>query len=133
MNGPRALAPSLLSGAAGLALVAGMAFAAPAAAAQQNADPLDSVEQAMSPPPIIRDEDRADDAPPSDIRDNFRWDELDADGDGRISLSEGSANPDFDSNFEMTDADGDGYVTRAEEDASDRENPPEPEEADEQQ
>ncbi|WP_222565357.1 hypothetical protein [Novilysobacter antarcticus] len=133
MNRPRALAPSLLSGAAGLALVAGMAFAAPAAAQQQNADPLDNAEQAMSPPPIISDDDRADAAPPSEVRDDFRWDELDADGDGRISRSEGSANPDFDSNFEMTDADGDGYVTRAEEDASDRANPPEPEEADEQQ
>ena len=131
MNRPRALALSVLSGAAGLALVAGMAFAAPATAQQQNADPLDNIEQAMLPP-IISDEDRADDAPPTEVRSDFSWDELDADGDGRISRSEGSANPDFDSNFEMTDVDGDGYVTRAEEDASDRANPPEPEEADDQ-
>jgi hypothetical protein len=42
------------------------------------------------------------------------WAELDANGDGRISVIEGDANADFRSNFEMMDADQDGYVSDAE-------------------
>ena len=136
-SGDRSLTPTLLAGAASVALVSGLAFATPAAAQEQTADPLEKVEEVMSPPPIISDGDelvvdRAAEAPPSEVRDDFRWDELDADRDGRISRSEGSANPDFDSNFEMTDADSDGYVTEAERDTRSRLDEPEPEEEDEQ-
>lgn len=42
------------------------------------------------------------------------WTELDADGDGRISLDEGSVDADFGANFEMMDGDDDGFVTDAE-------------------
>lgn len=42
------------------------------------------------------------------------WMQLDANGDGRISVVEGDANADFKSNFEMMDADHDGYVSDAE-------------------
>lgn len=136
-SGDRSMTPSLLAGATSLALVSGLAFATPAAAQEQTADPLEKVEEAISPPPIISEGDElvvdpAAEAPPSQVRDDFRWDELDADGDGRISRSEGSANPDFDSNFEMTDADSDGYVTQEERDARSKLDEPELEEEDEQ-
>jgi hypothetical protein len=39
---------------------------------------------------------------------------LDTDKDGRVSSSEASADPTFDSGFAAMDADGDGYVTNAE-------------------
>lgn len=42
------------------------------------------------------------------------WAELDANGDGRISVVEGDADADFKSNFEMMDADQDGYVSDTE-------------------
>jgi hypothetical protein len=42
------------------------------------------------------------------------WSQLDANGDGRISVVEGDASADFKSNFEMMDADQDGYVSDAE-------------------
>lgn len=42
------------------------------------------------------------------------WAELDANGDGRISVVEGDADADFRSNFEMMDSDQDGYVSEAE-------------------
>lgn len=135
MKSPRrdpSLTPTLLAGAACLTLIGGIAFAAPAAAQEQTGNALDKVEQAVSPPPIISDGDQADEAPPAQARDDFRWSELDADGDGRISRSEGSADPDFDSNFEMMDADSDGYINQTELDDRDPADVPEPEEEDEQ-
>ncbi|MFC0676784.1 hypothetical protein ACFFGH_02810 [Lysobacter korlensis] len=42
------------------------------------------------------------------------WSELDADGDGRVSLAEGEVNADFKSSFEMMDADHDGFVSDVE-------------------
>jgi Ca2+-binding EF-hand superfamily protein len=42
------------------------------------------------------------------------WAELDADGDGRISLPEAAANAGFQGGFSAMDADGDGFVTEAE-------------------
>lgn len=133
----RSLTPTLLASAAWLTLISGLACAVPATAQEQTADPLEKVEDAVSPPPIITEGDelvvdQASETPPSEVRDDFRWNELDADGDGRISRSEGSADPDFDSNFEMTDADSDGYVTQAEQDARDAANEPEPEEDEDQ-
>lgn len=129
---------ALLTGAACLMLISGLALAAPAAAQERTADPMEKVGEAVSPPPIVTDGDelvvdQPIDTPPSEVRDDFRWNELDADGDGRISRTEGSANPDFDSNFEMTDADSDGYVTQAEQYARDARNKPEPEEIDDQE
>lgn len=129
--------PAVLPAAIGLALIAGMAFAAPAAAQEQTADQLDKMEQEIAPPPVIDTD--ADihaeeaDAPPSGVRDDFRWDQLDADGDGRISRSEGSADPDFDSNFEMVDADSDGYIDDTELDEDDPVDQLEPEEEDDSQ
>lgn len=133
--------PAVLPGAVGLALIAGMAFAAPAAAQEQTADQLDKMEQEIAPPPVIDTDADNDididaeeaDAPPSEVRDDFRWDQLDADGDGQISRSEGSADPDFDSNFEMVDADSDGYVDDTELDEDDPVDQPEPEEEDDSQ
>lgn len=42
------------------------------------------------------------------------WAQLDVDGDGRVSGSEGRVDADFQANFEMMDADRDGYVSDAE-------------------
>jgi EF hand domain-containing protein len=42
------------------------------------------------------------------------WTRLDADGDGRVSATEGSADTDFNTDFATMDADHDGYVTDAE-------------------
>lgn len=42
------------------------------------------------------------------------WTKLDADGDGRISTTEGAIDTDFQSGFATMDADQDGYVTDAE-------------------
>ena len=39
---------------------------------------------------------------------------LDADGDGRISATEASADADFNGGFSAMDGDGDGFVTDAE-------------------
>jgi hypothetical protein len=50
------------------------------------------------------------------------WDELDADGDGRITRAEAEVNADFKSRFELLDADHDGVVTDVEYRASDRVN-----------
>lgn len=42
------------------------------------------------------------------------WADLDADGDGRISLLEAAIDTGFEAGFEDLDADGDGFVTEAE-------------------
>lgn len=52
--------------------------------------------------------------PPTDANRASQWNHLDADGDGRISRSEGSSDPDFSSNFEMMDANSDGYINNTE-------------------
>lgn len=62
--------------------------------------------------------------PPRDAAAAHRlaWDELDADGDGRITRTEAEVNADFKSRFELLDADHDGVVTDVEYRASDRVN-----------
>lgn len=53
-------------------------------------------------------------SPAPDPVDADRWQQLDTDGDGRISAEEGQVDADFGSNFEMMDVDHDGYVDEGE-------------------
>lgn len=116
--------------ALGVALIAGLAFAPPSAAQEQTTNRLDRMEQEIDPPPPI---DMDDQTPVVDTtRTHMDWKQLDSDGDGRISRSEGSVDPDFDRNFEMMDTDSDGYITGSEMDDRDPTGLSEPEEDDEQ-
>ncbi|QOW19314.1 hypothetical protein INQ41_11915 [Lysobacter ciconiae] len=129
----RSVLPARAAGLACLGLfAAGIAIAVPAFAQDQSSTALDKVEQEIAPPPVISDSDKILQSPPSEVRDDFQWNELDTDGDGRISRSEGSVNADVHSNFEMTDTNGDGYITQAEREAHDRSHAVEPEEMDDQ-
>lgn len=56
------------------------------------------------------------------------WAQLDVNGDGRISGSEGQVDADFKANFEMMDANRDGFVTAGEYRAQAQSDQPEPEE-----
>lgn len=119
--------PSTRAAALGAALIAGLAIASPSVAQEQTTNRLDRMEQEIEPPPPIDSDSQAVlDAEHSDID----WKQLDSDGDGRISRSEGSVDPDFERNFEMMDTDSDGYVTDNEMDGHDPTDVPEPEEDD---
>lgn len=50
----------------------------------------------------------------SSIRQRDKWAQLDVNGDGRISGTEGQVDADFKANFEMMDANDDGFVTDVE-------------------
>lgn len=54
------------------------------------------------------------------IRQRDKWAQLDVNGDGRISGTEGQGDADFKANFEMMDADKDGFVTNTEYSAHDK-------------
>lgn len=56
------------------------------------------------------------------------WAQLDVNGDGRISGSEGQVDADFKANFEMMDANRDGFITAGEYRAQAQSDQPEPEE-----
>lgn len=81
-----------------------------------------------TPPPIEEVEERAMQPakPPGQVRDatekssdatqgsRGNFEQIDTNGDGRISAAEGQVVADFKANFEMMDADRDGYVSDAE-------------------
>ena len=97
--------------------------------------PSEDVEQrameAPRPPTPKRDAARSGRPEADAERGNF--DQLDTNGDGRISGAEGRVVADFKANFEMMDADDDGFVTQAEFRArarADNEKEEEPEEQD---
>lgn len=80
--------------------------------------PIDPEVEAMTrtePPPV--DAAQATGLAGDDAAQRSSWVDLDADGDGRISLGEASVDGDFNSGFETMDADDDGFVSRAEFDA----------------
>jgi hypothetical protein len=84
----------------------------------ESAPPLppEVEEAAMNPsrPPPAK----AETAPPAadrvSIRQRSKWAQLDVNGDGRISGTEGQGDADFKANFEMMDADKDGFITNTE-------------------
>ncbi len=128
----RCLQRRRLAVAAGATLIACAALAAPAMAQERTANELDKMAQQISPPPVIRVEDPPAATPPTADRDDVRANPLDTDGDGRISRAEGSADADFERNFEMMDVDSDGYLDPAELGEHDPARMPEPEEGDDQ-
>lgn len=123
MKTQRSIRPSnaaALAAAVSIALVAGIGLAASVAAQEAK-------------PRMISDSDALrNNVPPVEHGENQRWRQLDTDGDGRISRSEGRVDPDFDSNFEMMDADSDGYINIPDVNEDDQSDLLEPEEEDEQ-
>lgn len=87
----------------------------------ESAPPLppEVEEAAMNPsrPPPTNAE-AAEPQPPAagraTIRQRSKWAQLDVNGDGRISGTEGEGDADFKANFEMMDADKDGFITNTE-------------------
>lgn len=82
--------------------------------------PVEEEEEAMRRDPrrALRITPRPPRTPPAAQR--LAWDELDADGDGRITRAEAELNADFKTRFDAIDADHDGVVTDLEYRASGR-------------
>lgn len=78
--------------------------------------PPEVEEAAMNPPkpPPATAQGAANAAAHSSIVQREKWAQLDVNGDGRISGSEGQVDADFKANFEMMDANDDGFVTDVE-------------------
>ena len=121
-----------LVAAASAALLTCATFAAPTVAQERTATELDTMAQQVSPPPVISAEDPPAATPPEALRNEVSAHALDADGDGRISRAEGSADADFERNFEMMDVDSDGFLDQGELEDNDPASLPEPEERDDQ-
>ena len=121
-----------LVAAASAALLTSATFAAPTIAQERTATELDTMAQQVSPPPVIGAEDPPAATPTEAPRNEVSAHALDADGDGRISRVEGSADADFERNFEMMDVDSDGFLDQGELEDNDPASLPEPEERDDQ-
>lgn len=119
---------TVLAAAVATALLSPLAWAQSDNAAQAAPQQDQQLPRAPSPP-ALTDPQRLEDpmsnppphsqaggqvADPSAVARSDKWTQLDADGDGRISATEASADPDFYTHLSVMDADGDGFVSAAE-------------------
>lgn len=75
----------------------------------------ESAESQTTPPPSPMQSQGAEHAaPPASVVQRDVWTRLDADGDGRISATEGAVDTEFNTGFAAMDSDRDGFVTDTE-------------------
>jgi hypothetical protein len=79
-----------------------------------EADAQANAQEPSPPPSPVQSQGGEHAAPPAAIVQRDTWTRLDADGDGRISTTEGAVDVEFSSGFATMDADGDGFVTDTE-------------------